>query len=72
MKKSLLFIAFLLGWSPSVQAISIKHDLTVFIGPFNASLSSLEYTITPQDYAITSKVSTAGSFDSIYPFQADC
>lgn len=51
-------------------ALSTKHYFTVFIGPFNASMTEFTYDISPKEYSVQSTVKTNGLFDSIYPFEA--
>lgn len=55
----------------NAAALNVKHDFTAFIGPFNASTAEFEYVIHAKDYAVNSKVRTNGTFDVLYPFQAE-
>ena len=72
MKKfTIYFFASLLLLPPASHAFSVKHDLFVTVGAFDASLTEFTYTLTPKDYQITSTVSTNGFFDTIYPFKAN-
>lgn len=71
MKKIALFWLSALLWSAQAQAVSVKHDFTVILGPFNASRTSFTYNLAPESYQIESTVRTAGVFDNLYPFRAD-
>ncbi len=55
----------------SAKALSVTHDFTAFIGPFNASTATFEYTLTNKNYAVRSLVRTNGTFGFLYPFEAD-
>lgn len=70
MKKLLLILTFIFSLPQAADAFSVNHDFTVFIGPFNASQTSFMYALTPQSYAVASKVKTFGLFDTLYPFEA--
>lgn len=70
MKKYITYMAFFVLLPTIAQAFSVKHDFFVTVGAFDASLTEFTYSLTPDDYKITSVVSTNGLFDSIYPFQA--
>jgi len=56
---------------PPAEALSVKHDFTAFVGPFNASTAEFEYTLTPKNYAVRSVVRTNGTFGFLYPFEAN-
>lgn len=70
MKKALLILICVLSLSNQARAFSVKHDFTVFLGPFNASETSFTYALNPDNYAVFSKVKTFGLFDTLYPFEA--
>lgn len=69
--KKLMALFLFLGCCGEAQAFSIKHDFTVFLGPFNASKTSFTYALTPSEYSVNSEVRTAGIFDTLYPFAAN-
>lgn len=52
-------------------ALSVRHDFTAFIGPFNASTAEFEYNLKPQKYSVQSTVRTNGTFNILYPFEAN-
>ncbi|MDR1025983.1 MAG: DUF3108 domain-containing protein [Lactobacillus sp.] len=56
--------------SATAEAFSVKHDFTVFVGIFNASMTSFEYGITSKDYFVKSNLKTNGIFNTLYPFEA--
>ena len=70
MKKTLFTLFSLLCLCREAGAFSVTHDFTVFIGPFNASQTSFTYALSPDSYAVASKVKTFGLFDTLYPFEA--
>lgn len=70
MKKTLFTLFSLLCLCREADAFSVTHDFTVFIGPFNASQTSFTYALSPDSYAVASKVKTFGLFDTLYPFEA--
>ena len=71
MKKfTIYFIAVLLLFPTASHAFSVKHDLFVTVGAFDASLTEFTYTLKPDEYKINSNVSTNGFFNTLYPFQA--
>ena len=56
---------------PSLSnAFSVKHDLFVTVGIFDASKTEFTYTLNKNDYKIASKIITNGFFNVIYPFEA--
>lgn len=71
MKKYIIYNLLFLMWANPVQAFSVEHKFTVFIGPFNASQTSFTYTLNDTSYSVNSLVKTAGLFDSLYPFRAN-
>lgn len=72
MKKFLFLLTTLsLIFSTDAQAFGIKHDFTVFLGPFNASHTEFTYRLSPTNYEVKSDVKTAGIFDTLYPFRAE-
>jgi len=68
-KKLLLFPIVFLAVS-SAQASGVKHFFTAFVGPFNAATAEFEYDLSAASYAVRSVIRTNGTFDTIYPFQA--
>lgn len=70
MKKILLILVSIFCLNNEALAFSVRHDFTVFIGPFNASETSFTYALNPGSYAVFSKVKTFGFFDTLYPFEA--
>lgn len=70
MKKSGLILLFVSLFATKAHAFSVTHDFTVFLGPFNASKTSFEYAVSPDDYKVQSTVKTFGIFDTLYPFEA--
>ena len=58
-------------FASSAEALSVKHDFTAFVGPFNASTAEFEYTLTKKSYAVRSVVRTNGTFGFLYPFEAN-
>ncbi len=71
MKKTIFFAALLTFLSKPCFAFNATHDFTVFLGPFNASKTSFNYALDDENYAVSSKVRTAGFFDTLYPFEAN-
>lgn len=69
-KITTFFLIVLLAASPA-QAFSIRHEFFVTVGAFDASKTEFAYTIAPSSYQISSKVSTNGFFDTVYPFKAE-
>ncbi len=70
MKKLLLILTFIFSLPNMAQAFKVAHNFTVFVGPFNASQTSFTYALTPNSYAVSSKIKTFGLFDTLYPFEA--
>lgn len=70
MKKVWIFALLTTFWTHPAIAFSVTHDFTVLLGPFNASKTSFQYTLTPDSYGVTSEVETAGVFNTLYPFSA--
>ena len=71
MKKITIYFFASLLLSPTLShAFTVKHNLFVTVGAFDASTTEFTYTLNPKDYKITSVVSTNGFFDTIYPFKA--
>ncbi|MBO5442579.1 MAG: DUF3108 domain-containing protein [Alphaproteobacteria bacterium] len=70
MKKYCLTLLFLSFFAGNAHAFKVKHDFSVFIGPFNASETSFEYAVSPKNYHVKSEVKTFGIFDTLYPFEA--
>ena len=71
MKNFMLALLFLPLLSAPAKAVSVRHDFTVFLGPFDASRTTFTYSLTPDAYEVKSNVRTAGLFDTLYPFKAD-
>lgn len=72
MKKTrLLTLLALLFTAAPAQAFTVIHDFRVLLGPFNASETGFEYSLTPKDYQVKSSVKTFGIFDTLYPFKAE-
>lgn len=70
MKKYGLTLLFLLLLSGPANAFSVRHDFTVYLGPFNASRTEFVYALSPEKYSVSSSVKTFGLFDTLYPFEA--
>ena len=70
MKKIYITLTFLISFANLTQAKTINHEFDVFIGKFNASRTTFEYSLNKDNYKITSDVKTFGVFDSLYPFSA--
>ncbi len=70
MIKKFLVITFFAAMAADARALSVKHDFTAFIGPFNASTAEFEYVLQPHEYAVRSTVRTNGTFNLLYPFEA--
>lgn len=70
MSKYIAFLLLLCIIPNSVSAFSVEHDFNVRLGVFNASDTTFTYALSPNDYAVSSKVATAGLFDTLYPFKA--
>lgn len=70
-KKFLVAALTAVVFASSVEALSVKHDFTAFVGPFNASTAEFEYTLTKKSYAVRSVVRTNGTFGFLYPFEAN-
>ncbi len=70
MKKTALLTLFFILSAHSAAAFTVEHDFTVILGMFNASATKFSYSLSPQNYAVSSEVKTAGVFDSLYPFKA--
>lgn len=71
MQKITTFFLIVLLWAVDARAFSVSHDLFVTVGAFDASRTRFTYTLTPASYQISSKVSTNGFFDTVYPFKAE-
>ena len=69
-KKILITALFFSAVSAETQALSVKHNFTAFIGPFNASTAEFEYNLTKDKYSVQSVVRTNGTFNALYPFEA--
>ena len=70
-KKFLVAALTAVVFASSAEALSVKHDFTAFVGPFNASTAEFEYTLTKKSYAVRSVVRTNGTFGFLYPFEAN-
>ena len=71
MQKNTIFFLGALLWCFNASAYSVKHDMFVTVGAFDASKTQFAYTFTPNTYQVKSSIQTNGFFDSIYPFKAD-
>lgn len=71
MQKITIFFLTALLWEFNAQAFTVKHDLFVTVGAFDASKVKLSYALSPEKYQINSQISTNGFFNTAYPFQAD-
>lgn len=70
MRKLLLSSLFFMSLSTPTQAFTVEHDFTVILGIFNASDTNFSYSLSPQEYSVSSEVATAGMFNTLYPFKA--
>ncbi len=71
MQKITIFFFTCLFWCYDAAAFTVRHDLFVTVGAFDASKTEFTYTLTPDNYQITSSVTTNGFFDTVYPFKAE-
>ena len=55
----------------SASALEVRHNLTAFVGLFNAATAEFTYRLQPASYAIESVIRTNGTFDTLYPFEAN-
>lgn len=70
MRRFVPVLLFFCTFASIAQAFSVEHDFNVTLGVFNASKTTFEYSLTPKHYQVNSEVSTAGLFDTLYPFKA--
>ncbi len=70
MQKITIFFFICLFWCFEAVAFTVKHNLFVTVGSFDASKTEFTYTLKPESYEITSAVATNGFFDTVYPFKA--
>ncbi len=71
MKKILLSAFFWAITATASTAAEVQHKFNVSIGPFDAAVAQLAYTLNPSTYAINSQVKTNGIFNKLYPFKAN-
>ena len=69
-KKFLLFVAFASIFYSNANAYSVSHKFTAFVGPFNAAKADFSYRLSPKNYAVDAVIRTNGTFDVLYPFEA--
>lgn len=69
-KKFLVITLLAAAIAADARALSVKHDFTAFVGLFNASTAEFEYVLLPHEYAVRSTVRTNGTFNLLYPFEA--
>lgn len=55
----------------SASALEVRHNLTAFVGPFNAATAEFTYRLQPATYAVESIIRTNGAFNTLYPFEAN-
>lgn len=70
MKKLFLFLLFALSESTDCFALSLKQQMDVQIGIFDAAKVTLNYKEEENTFDIQAKISTANFFDTLYPFLA--
>ena len=71
MKKIIMVLSIAyLSMASNALAFSVKHELFVTIGMFDASSTSFEYGFDKNKYHLISDVKTSGFFDTMYPFNA--
>lgn len=70
MRKTALLLLFFLSMPSLAEGMSVEHDFSVSLGMFDAGRTRFCYALTPGNYSVNSEVSTAGMFDTLYPFKA--
>ena len=68
--KKVLFLALFLFFTGDCMAASIKQQMDVRIGVFDAARITLNYNNDNERYRISALVQTANLFNTLYPFSA--
>lgn len=70
MRKTALLFSFFLSLPFPANGMTVEHDFSVTLGMFDAGRTLFSYALSPENYSVNSEVSTAGVFDTLYPFKA--
>ena len=71
MKKFTIVFLICLIFPSLANAFTVKHDFFVTIGLFDACKTEFSYTLNKNNYKISSKITTNGFFNTVYPFEAN-